>query len=81
MKFEEAKKELKRLAKGRYHAIQYQLTEYANGKVEAECYLYVDPHISAASSNWKDSLTKIKMKLEPSQSSELSEMPEEEEER
>jgi hypothetical protein len=78
MKFKEAKDELKKMAKGKYHSIQYQLVEYASGILECECYLYVDPNTSVTTSNWKDSLYKMRMILEPSQKVELSEMPGEE---
>ena len=78
MTFKEAKDQLKNLANGRYHAIQYQLVEYASGSLEVECYLYIDPRISVTASNWKDGLSKMRMLLNPLQKVDLSEMPEEE---
>lgn len=76
MKFWEAKEELKRLANGRYHAIQYQLTEYRGGALEVECYLYLDPRISVTGSNWEDALSKMRLMLKPPQKVDLAEAPE-----
>lgn len=39
MTFIEAKKKLKKLAKGRFHRIAYELVEYSSGKLEAKCTL------------------------------------------
>jgi hypothetical protein len=65
MTFKEAKDELKKLAKGKYHAIRYELVEYSSGKIETECWIYIDPRISVSTTNWKDALTKMEMILEP----------------
>lgn len=80
MTFKEAKDELKRLAKGRYHSIEYDLTEYSNGKLEAGCRLYIDPKISVRASTWSEGLSMMKEKLEMEfgQTECLSEIPGEE---
>ena len=79
MTFEEARKELEELADGRYYAIQYELTVFANGhKSEVECTVYVDglkQHFSA--STWRGCLDKLKLqsKLDEPTELDLSEAP------
>lgn len=56
MKFQEAKDRLNELAEGRYHSIQYELTDYATGKTESSVRLYVDPGISVTRSTFAEAL-------------------------
>lgn len=41
MTFKEAKEKLKALANGRYHTIEFSLTEHHDGEIEPRCTLYV----------------------------------------
>jgi hypothetical protein len=41
MQFQEAKDRLKKLADGKYHSIQYELTEYVSGKQKTSCWMYI----------------------------------------
>lgn len=41
MKFDVAKKKLKKLAKGDYHCVEYRLTEHDNGDMETAVGLYI----------------------------------------
>ncbi len=80
MKFLDAKAELKELAKGKYHSMNYELTECKSGKLEAKCFLYIDPNISSSGETWEDALNKMKVKLGITKEKvDLSEVPGEEE--
>jgi len=82
MDFMAAKAELKKLANGKYHTIRYWLTEFASGKLEAECELYIDPQISSLGPTWEEALNKIKIKLGLGvKEIDLSEIPGEEKEK
>jgi len=79
MTFLEAKAELKELAKGKHHYVEYGLTEYQSGRLEAKCWLYVDPHISSLGDTWEEAINKMKVKLGLIEKKvDLSEIPREE---
>ena len=63
MDFMTAKAELKKLANGKYHTVQYELVEFASGRLEAECELYVDSRILSSGPTWEEALNKMKVKL------------------
>lgn len=44
MTFKQAKRKLKRLAKGRYHALSVELKECSSGSKETQCGLYIEGH-------------------------------------
>jgi len=75
MTFERAKDELKKLADGRYHAIQYQLIEDAKGSLRAECYLYIDSRISVIAPTWNEALIGMRRRLGLMPEVSLIEMP------
>ncbi len=77
MTFNQARAELKKLAAGRYYSIRYELIEYSSGRLEADCWVYIDSRISASAPNWKEALTKLRRIIKP-ESVNLSEMPKEE---
>lgn len=79
MRFEEAKKELKKLANGKYHSLKYSLTEFSKGTIEATCDLYIDPGILVSAPTWAEALKLINRKLGEPGVVDLSEMPGEEE--
>ena len=41
MTFKAAKKKLKKLAGGRYHALTYELTEHHTGEMVSDCTIYI----------------------------------------
>jgi hypothetical protein len=63
MNFSEAKDEMKKLAGGKYHSIKYELTEYASGVLEADCYLYLDPRICVSAPTWESAILMMKQEL------------------
>lgn len=77
MKFLTAKKELDKIAEGRYHALRYQLTGYKTGKKGAECEVYIDGYSWFTSPTWKGALTLIKNALKNTKP-DLTEAPEKE---
>lgn len=77
MTFEEAKNELKKVANGKYHSIDYQLTEFESGKIESKCTVYINPRISASDLTWNEALAKLVKKLGKDKI-DLSEIPGEE---
>ena len=62
MNFQQAKKGLKKLAKGKYHCIRYELTEYNNGDLKQECSVYVDGQEWVEGYTWNEALNKMKYK-------------------
>ena len=42
MTFKEAKAALKKMAEGKYHSIEFEQTEYADGQIKSECSVYID---------------------------------------
>jgi hypothetical protein len=78
MTFLEAKDELKKLAEGKFHSIEYKLTEYKSGRLENECELYIDPCISTSGLTWREALDKMKQTLGIKTEVDLSEIPGEE---
>ena len=80
MKFEEAKKELKNLADGKYHYIHYELEEFSSGRMKAICCLYIDPRILVKAPTWDEALKLMNRRLGNPEEVDLSEMPGEEKE-
>lgn len=66
MTFKEAKDKLRELAQGRYHAIEYELTEYAHGGLKAGCRLYIDPNTSTKwQPTWEMAFDELQKVLNP----------------
>jgi hypothetical protein len=66
MKFQEAKERLRKMAKGRYHVIQYELTEYDSGKQRTSCWMYIQQEegdISATGTRFQECLDVLSGKL------------------
>lgn len=74
MKFIEAKEKLKVLAAGRYHTLSFSLTEYADGRQETECYIYVDPNVTARASTWERAFIKAQLESGVKQAEESPEV-------
>ena len=70
MTFEQARSELKKIAKGKYRALYYQFTEEGNRIVDVDCHAYIDPGISSESKpTWAETLRDMREKLNPKQKS------------
>ena len=41
MKFQTAKDRLKKMAKGKYHTVRYELNETMEGNLDTRCWLYI----------------------------------------
>ena len=63
MTFVEAKKALKKLAKGDMHAIRYDLTEHSSKVVEWSCCVYINNFGHHSAETWQEALDSIKMKI------------------
>ena len=67
MKFQTAKDKLKKLAKGKYHTIQYELSEVSEGKFDTKCWLYIGDAYggkSADGETFRECFDKLENKLE-----------------
>ena len=58
MTFNEAKAKLKEISGGAYHAISYEVSEFAHGEQRVECKIYIDgkgftPDGSTACNTWQ----------------------------
>jgi len=60
----EAKKELKKLAKRKYHHLSYEVTETSSGKVEVRCNVYVETYGFFSADTWEKALEKLKNWME-----------------
>ncbi|MDY6862809.1 MAG: hypothetical protein SV062_07445 [Thermodesulfobacteriota bacterium] len=63
MKFLEAKAKLKELAKGRYHLIRYELTEYPTGKLEVKCTVYIDGYSHNSGTTWEEAFNNLQTEM------------------
>ena len=54
MTFKEAKAKLKEIADGKYHSIQYELTEHEDGNLASECEIYIDKEGWYKDSTWEE---------------------------
>lgn len=63
MKFTEARKKLAEMAPGKFRSLSFEITEYAQGNIETECYLYVDPQISSRAPTWDRAFEMLSEKL------------------
>lgn len=59
MTFEEAKKKMKEIARGKYHSLSYELTVFhthpdrtEGSEAEVNCRLYLDPKIVGEGQTW-----------------------------
>jgi hypothetical protein len=62
MTFNEAKAKLKEISGGAYHAISYEVSEFADGKQRVACKIYIDgkgfiPEGGAAYPTWQQVFT------------------------
>ncbi len=65
MSFRQAKKELEKLANGRFHRIQYEITETQYGNLIQKCEVYVDGLTLYNGETWRIALDKLKIAIKP----------------
>jgi hypothetical protein len=65
MTFNKAKRLLKRMAKGEYCAIQYDVTLYSSEREYSECRVYVEGYDFHMGKTWKEALKKLKVAMKP----------------
>lgn len=66
MTFKKARRKLKKLAKGKFHSIEYKVTEYHNGELEQKCTLYIDGTELHACGTWAAAFKSLQDELKPS---------------
>ncbi len=54
MNFVEAKQKLKKVAKGRYHSLRYEVTEDASGDLTQVCVVYIDGSEILEAPSWAE---------------------------
>lgn len=64
MKFSEAKSKLKELARGKYHSISFEVSEYTHGNRETGCTLYIDGHSHATGYTWEEAFSALERLIE-----------------
>jgi hypothetical protein len=68
MNVQEAKSKLKKLAKGRYHTVQYELTEYNSGRLVESYRLSVEVEgggdVAAEGASFEDCLDMVEQGLQ-----------------
>jgi hypothetical protein len=65
-KFQEAKDQLKKLAKGKYHTVSYELIELQDGSQETYCCMYINDKEKGRIGDGKtfsDAYNKLKKRL------------------
>ena len=62
-KMPHAKGQLKKLAKGEFHFISYEVTESHNGDSEEECIVYIDRYNHSLGPTWNDALEGMKKQI------------------
>ena len=65
MNFIEAKKKLKAIAKGKCHAIQYEIVEFAEGKVTQRCGVYIEDQSWHMRPTWAEAFESLERELNP----------------
>lgn len=66
MKFQEAKEKLKGIAAGRYHSVEYKLTQYSEdtgGEMYPECTVYIDGMEHYKGNTWEKAFTALDRKM------------------
>ena len=76
MTFKDAKKELKKLADGKYHSMNYELTEYRNGDQRTQCLVYGDGYSWFSAPTWEEALAKLRKAMGLSNGIDETEAPE-----
>ncbi len=66
MDFLQAKRKLKKLAKGKYHTVRYEVTEFSDrGGLSQTCTLYIDGHNFEYGANWEQAFKGMVQQVNP----------------
>ncbi len=68
MTFEQAERKLARIAKGKYHAITYDLTTFAKRRPlerQSKCTVYIDAGFSGVGHTWADAFKELDKAMHP----------------
>ncbi len=65
MNFKEAKDKLKKLAKGEYHSIKYEITEYNGGELRQECSVYIAGRGWCEERTWELAFKSLRNEINP----------------
>ena len=63
MKFAEAKKRLKELAKGDYHSLKYTETITRTGEKLTHCEVYINGYNSRSGETWETAIAKMERQI------------------
>ena len=63
MKFAEARKKLKELAKGDYHSLRYAETISHTGETIVLCEVYINGHSSRSDGTWESAIAAMERKI------------------
>lgn len=75
MKFQDARKKLKKMAKGKYYSIQFGLTEFQSGDIETRCWLYIDSKVSGGGSTFREAFVALEKELGIYEIEKIEEIP------
>ena len=75
MKFVEAKKRLKELAKGDYHSLVYTETITSTGEKLTLCEVYINGYNYRSGETWESALAKMERKINDQQDPEYEGQP------
>lgn len=65
MNFQQAKEELRELAKGEFHQVRFSLTEFHDGEQRQECEVYIDGEGFFSAPTFRQSLNLLKKARNP----------------
>ena len=65
MNFIQAKRKLKKLAKGKYHVLNYKISEFSNGELQQECTVYIHGRNHHYGETWEAALKSLKNEINP----------------
>ena len=61
MNFQQAKDKLKKLAKGKYHSISYEISEYPPDGLEQKCSVYISGYNWEQEKTWELAFKELKL--------------------
>ena len=65
MNFIQAKKKLEKLAKGKYHSLNYTISEFPDGELQQECTVYIDGRNHHYGETWEAALKSMRNEINP----------------
>lgn len=65
MDFKQAKDKLKVIAAGRYHSVNYDITEDSSGEISQQCTLYIDGLTHYTGGSWDEVFSKLEYSVAP----------------